>query len=77
MSLCPGLISASSETTLCGSRATALRVSLEQIAADFGVHPMTLSKWMRQAKPLAGVNPNTANGLANCLDSGRLDQLRR
>jgi transposase len=24
-------------------------VTIEQIAADFGVHPMTLSKWMRQA----------------------------
>ncbi|MFV8315934.1 IS3 family transposase [Mycobacterium sp. 23] len=24
-------------------------VTLEQIAADFGVHPITLSKWMRQA----------------------------
>jgi transposase len=24
-------------------------VTLEQIATDFGVHPMTLSKWMLQA----------------------------
>jgi transposase len=24
-------------------------VTIEQIATDFGVHPMTLSKWMRQA----------------------------
>jgi transposase len=24
-------------------------VTLEQVAADFGVHPMTLSKWLRQA----------------------------
>lgn len=24
-------------------------VTLEQNAADFGVHPMTLSKWLRQA----------------------------
>ena len=24
-------------------------VTLEQIAADFGVHPMTLTKWLRQA----------------------------
>ena len=23
--------------------------TLEQIAADFGIHPMTLSKWLRQA----------------------------
>ena len=24
-------------------------VTIEQIAADFGVHPMTLWKWLRQA----------------------------
>lgn len=24
-------------------------VTLERIAADFGIHPMTLSKWLRQA----------------------------
>ncbi|MGW0646763.1 transposase [Streptomyces badius] len=24
-------------------------VTLEQIAADFGVHPITLSKWLRRA----------------------------
>lgn len=24
-------------------------VTLEQVAADFGIHPMTLSKWLRQA----------------------------
>ncbi|MCP2289422.1 transposase [Nocardia amikacinitolerans] len=24
-------------------------ITLEQVAADFGVHPMTLSKWIRQA----------------------------
>ena len=24
-------------------------VTIEAIAADFGIHPMTLSKWMRQA----------------------------
>ena len=25
------------------------RGDVEQIAADFGIHPMTLSKWLRQA----------------------------
>lgn len=25
-------------------------VTLEQIAADFGIHPMTLNKWIRKAK---------------------------
>jgi transposase-like protein len=24
-------------------------VTIEQIATDFGVHPMTMTKWMRQA----------------------------
>ena len=32
-------------------------VTLEQIATDFGVHPMTLSKWMRQADIDGGVKP--------------------
>lgn len=25
-------------------------VTIEQIATDFGIHPMTLHKWMRQAR---------------------------
>jgi transposase len=37
-------------------------VTLEQIAADFGIHPMTLSKWIRQARvddgAQAGVSSN-------------------
>jgi transposase len=32
-------------------------VTLEQIAADFGVHPMTLSKWLRQAAIEDGDRP--------------------
>ena len=32
-------------------------VTLEQIAADFGVHPMTLSKWMHRADVDDGVKP--------------------
>ncbi|MGV0869106.1 IS3 family transposase [Corynebacterium kalidii] len=27
-------------------------VTIEQIAKDFGVHPMTLTKWMRRARPV-------------------------
>ena len=34
-------------------------VTLEQIAADFGVHPMTLSKWLRDAAVEDGSKPGT------------------
>lgn len=32
-------------------------VTLEQVAADFGVHPMTLSKWLRNAAVEDGARP--------------------
>ena len=32
-------------------------VTIEQIAADFGVHPMTLQKWLRRADVEDGVKP--------------------
>ena len=32
-------------------------VTLEQVAADFGIHPMTLSKWLRQAAVDDGAKP--------------------
>lgn len=34
-------------------------VTLEQIAADFGIHPMTLQKLIRKADVEAGFNPGT------------------
>jgi transposase len=37
-------------------------VTIEQIAADFGVHPMTLSKWMRTADVDEGVKPGVSTG---------------
>ncbi|MFF1279177.1 IS3 family transposase [Streptomyces marokkonensis] len=37
-------------------------VTLEQIAADFGVHPITLSKWLRRADTHEGASPATASG---------------
>ncbi len=32
-------------------------VTLEDVAADFGIHPMTLSKWLRQAAIDDGIKP--------------------
>ncbi|MFH8520533.1 IS3 family transposase [Streptomyces gelaticus] len=37
-------------------------VTLEQIAADFGVHPITLSKWLRRADTDEGARPATTSG---------------
>lgn len=36
-------------------------VTLEQIAADFGIHPMTLQKWIRKADVEAGIKPGTTS----------------
>lgn len=37
-------------------------VTIEQIASDFGVHPMTLQKWLRQADIEDGVKPGATAG---------------
>ncbi|MEV5205777.1 IS3 family transposase [Streptomyces sp. NPDC053720] len=37
-------------------------VTLEQIAADFGVHPITLSKWLRRADTDQDAGPAPASG---------------
>ncbi|GAA2358310.1 transposase [Streptomyces violaceusniger] len=37
-------------------------VTLEQIAADFGVHPITLSKWLRRADTDESARPAAASG---------------
>jgi transposase len=47
-------------------------VTLDRIAADFGIHPMTLSKWMRQADVDEGVKPG-----ATTTESAELRELRR
>jgi len=39
-------------------------VTIEQIANDFGVHPITLSKWMRQADIDDGAEPGTMTASA-------------
>jgi transposase len=36
-------------------------VTLERIAADFGIHPMTLSKWLRQADVDDGSRPGRSS----------------
>ncbi|MEV4418337.1 transposase [Catellatospora sp. NPDC049609] len=36
-------------------------VTVEQIANDFGVHPMTLFKWMRAADVDAGARPGVSS----------------
>lgn len=36
-------------------------VTLEQVAADFGIHPMTLSKWLRQAAVDEGDRPGVSS----------------
>ncbi|WP_142383349.1 transposase [Mycobacterium intracellulare] len=47
-------------------------VTIEQIAADFGVHPMTLSTWMHQADVDVGTKPGTSTA-----DSAELREARR
>lgn len=47
-------------------------VTLEQIAADFGIHPMTLSKWLRQAAIDDGDRPGMTTS-----DSAELREARR
>jgi transposase len=47
-------------------------VTLEQIANDFGIHPMTLSKWMRRAAVDAGDKPGVSSA-----DAGELRAARR
>ncbi len=36
------------------------KTTIEQIAKDFGVHPMTLFKWMRRADVDDGARPGTS-----------------
>ena len=47
-------------------------VTVEQIAKDFGVHPMTLFKWLRQAEIDEGVKPGVSRG-----DSAELREARK
>ena len=46
-------------------------VTLEQVAADFGIHVMTLSKWMRQADIDEGAKPGLSTAEAAELRAAR------
>ncbi|GAA4969317.1 IS3 family transposase [Kineococcus glutinatus] len=46
-------------------------VTLEQIAADFGIHVMTLSKWMRQADVDEGAKPGVSTSESTELRQAR------
>lgn len=72
MSLCPSPIRKSSARTSCESRGTAARVTVEQVATDFGVHPMTLWKWMRRADINDGSKPGVTSQ-----ESAELREARR
>ena len=45
--------------------------TLEQIAHDFGVHPVTLSKWLRQADIEDGIKPGVSSSEAAELREAR------
>ena len=47
-------------------------VTVEQIAKDFGVHPMTLFKWLRQADTDGGTKPGVSRS-----DSAELREARK
>jgi len=47
-------------------------VTVEQIAKDFGVHPMTLFKWLRQADTDEGTKPGVSRN-----DSAELREARK
>ena len=54
------------------ARAREAGVTLAQIAKDFGVHEMTLNKWMRQADIDDGNRPGATRS-----DNAELRELRR
>lgn len=54
------------------ARARESGVTVEQIAKDFGVHPMTLFKWLRQADTDEGSKPGVSRN-----DSAELREARK
>ncbi|MHC4830726.1 MAG: transposase [Planctomycetota bacterium] len=47
-------------------------VTLEQVAEDFGIHPMTLSKWMRKDRIESGEEPGVTS-----VESAELREARK
>ena len=54
------------------ARAREPGVTLEQVATDFGVHPMTLHKWLRRAGVEGGTRPGVTRS-----ESEELRELRK
>ncbi|GAQ67686.1 transposase [Streptomyces scabiei] len=46
-------------------------VTVEQVATDFGVHPMMLCKWMRRADTDGGTRPGTTGQASAVLREAR------
>jgi transposase len=57
---------------LCASRNREPGVTIEQIAKDFGVHPMTLQKWLRRADVEEVTKPGQTRS-----ESAELRELRK
>ena len=60
MSLCPTPIPEFRDGVVRGACDREPGVTVEQIAKDFGVHPMTVFKWLRQAEVEGGVKPSVS-----------------
>lgn len=48
------------------------KTTIEQVAKDFGIHPTTLTKWLRQADVEDGVKPGVTES-----ESAELRELKR
>ena len=53
------------------ARAREPGVTLAQVAVDFGVHPMTLHKWLRRAAGEDGTRPGVSRGESQELRDAR------
>jgi transposase-like protein len=60
MSSCPSLTGEIRDDVVRIARNRDDGVTVEQIAADFGVHPMTMTKWTRQPTSATAPKPGTS-----------------